>query len=195
MSKRVGKENKATRTLADSSKPHPGAVQQRAAVIQAQVSFLAVPRDEDDWRFAQSFEPGGDKAAARPFLPENGFVVFRNELTPAETAESCREILAYAEHACNDFDASDDQTWGAWRSQQHGMPPPDEAAWWQPQWRGIGATCVWRPDLGMRTSHAALLTRPVGTLSARCENAPERAPRHQPVVLHKRCGDRCRSSR
>jgi hypothetical protein len=120
--------------------PNAGAVQPRgqaraaAVAVEHDLPFLAVPRDEDDWRFAQSFAPrGGDTNAARSFFAEHGFVVFRDVLTTAETTASRDEILSFAERTTPGFDAGDESTWDCWRAQQFGMPPPEPAAWWQPQ--------------------------------------------------------------
>ena len=135
MPKRAGKENKVKVT----ANPHASALQPRggarsaAVAVEARVPFVPVPRDENDWRYAQSFEPEGEELAARTFLAEHGYVVFRNVLAPSEARESRREILAYIERVCEGFVADDESTWDAWRSQQYGMPPPDEKAYWQPQ--------------------------------------------------------------
>lgn len=101
--------------------------------VEASVPFLEVPRDDEDWRFAQSFAPVGQEAEARRFYEEYGFAVFRDVLTAEETEASRSEILSYIERTVEGFEAEEPQTWAVWKSKQFGMPAPDPAAWWQPQ--------------------------------------------------------------
>ena len=55
----------------------------RTADIEANVPYLEVPRDEEDWRFAHSFAPVGEEEEARRFFDQYGFVVFRGVLLAA----------------------------------------------------------------------------------------------------------------
>ena len=134
-----GKENNKLSKAKSTADPHAGAIQSRgsarsaAAAIEASVPFLEVPRDDEDWRFAKSFAPIGEEDEARAHLAQYGFAVFGDVLTQEETAASRREILNYIEGVCSGFRADDESTWGHWRSQQFGMPPPDPKAFWQPQ--------------------------------------------------------------
>lgn len=133
-----GKENKA-KGLLSKVDAHTGAVQQSgvarsaAIAVETSVPFLDVPREDEDWRFARSFLPVGEEDLARAHLAEYGFAIFRDVISAAETAASRQEILSYAERVSEGFDVNDESTWGHWRSQQFGMPPPDPAAFWQPQ--------------------------------------------------------------
>ena len=89
---RKGKENsnKSRHASAATANPHAGAIQQRgcarsaAVAIEATLQYLEVPRDEEDWRFVQSFQVGD--AAATEFFNTYGFVCYRDVLTQAETA-------------------------------------------------------------------------------------------------------------
>ena len=96
--------------------------------VEASVPFLEVPRDDEDWRFAQSFAPVGQEAEARRFYEEYGFAVFRDVLTAEETEASRSEILSYIERTVEGFEAEEPQTWAVWKSKQFGMPAPDPAA-------------------------------------------------------------------
>lgn len=128
----ISKDSKARANL------HAGAIQQRgtaraaAVAVESALPYLELPRDDEDWRFVQSFKVH-DAAAAREFFDVYGFVVYRDVLTPEESAASRGEILSYIERTREGFSADDESTWHNWRSQQFGMPPPDESAWWQPQ--------------------------------------------------------------
>ena len=113
---------------------HEGAVPAAALAVEASVPYLEVPREEEDWRYTQSFAPdGANVAEARAFFEQYGFCVFRDVLTPDETAASCREVLSYAARSSEGFDPAVPSTWRAWRSKTFGMPPNDATAWWQPQ--------------------------------------------------------------
>ena len=136
---KADKRNKEN--ITQHAAPRGGAIQERggsrsaAVAIEATVPYLDIPRDNEDWRFARSFAPVGEEADARAFLAEYGFCVFRDVLTATETAATRNEILSYIEQTTPGFDAKDEGTWETWRDAGNtfGMPPPDPAAWWQPQ--------------------------------------------------------------
>ncbi|EOD11112.1 hypothetical protein EMIHUDRAFT_214931 [Emiliania huxleyi CCMP1516] len=100
--------------------------------VEADVPRLEVPRDEDDWRYAQSFDVDDEGAAA--FYRTFGFVVFRGVLDEAETEASRQDILSYVQSICPDFRADDTATWTAWKSKVFGTPNVgDSSAIWRKQ--------------------------------------------------------------
>ena len=128
------KENKGSSSVQVTA----GAVQHwrgqsRAVAVEASVPFLDVPRDEEDWRFTQSFAWQDEEAQARASMEEYGFVVFRDVLSRQETQRSRHEICDYVGSKSEGFDPADESTWDAWRGGSFGMPPSDTAAYWTPQ--------------------------------------------------------------
>eukprot|EP00004_Rigifila_ramosa_P021718 TRINITY_DN5832_c0_g1_i1.p2 TRINITY_DN5832_c0_g1~~TRINITY_DN5832_c0_g1_i1.p2 ORF type:complete len:358 (+),score=78.33 TRINITY_DN5832_c0_g1_i1:71-1075(+) len=84
------------------------------------MQFIPVPRDDDDSRFAQSFD-AADPGGAADFFAEYGFAVFRDVLTAAECEATIQEMVGVVRASAPGFVLEDAATHGEWKSRSFGM--------------------------------------------------------------------------
>eukprot|EP01098_Paradermamoeba_levis_P014634 TRINITY_DN706_c0_g1_i1.p1 TRINITY_DN706_c0_g1~~TRINITY_DN706_c0_g1_i1.p1 ORF type:complete len:328 (-),score=63.03 TRINITY_DN706_c0_g1_i1:86-1069(-) len=88
------------------------------------MDYLDIPRDEEDFRFTQSFDLAQelDVGAVLEFFDTFGFVVFKNALTPEECEATKAEMFSWIESQTPEFKRDDPSTWSSWTSRTFGMP-------------------------------------------------------------------------
>jgi len=142
------------------------------------VPYLEIPRDDDDWRFTQSFTLD-DTRAMKAFYDQYGFAVVRDVLSEAECAATREEIWDYVEATSGGGNVSrhDVSTWANWKTKSFGMPGRDSAALWRPQLARnrvnpniaqAFATVLNEDPLNLRTNHDRwAMYRPIKSAATR----------------------------
>ncbi len=90
-----------------------------------------LPRDPDDPRWTTSFDPLRQRALARSFWREHGFVIFRGVLSPEECEATVSEIWDTLEARHPGLSRADPSTYTLLPSKRYGLP--DEQALFTPQ--------------------------------------------------------------